>query len=370
MWDNLSILGGVDWLQDAIKEGTLVAVTDGLYIRELYPNLCSAVFVLECAKGQGQMIGSFSESLTVATAYRGELLGLLVIHLILLSINKINCNLSGGMEIFLDCLGALKRITSLPPYRIPSRCQHSDILKNLLVNCRDMSFTLYYSHMKAHQDDNKSFKKLSRKAQLNCICDYTAKQQIAIHGAEGSTQGQMFPLEPIGLFIKGERMTSKTGDQLRFWAHLQLTRAFYAKQGLLSNGQFDKIDWRLVHHTLHNLPQLFQVWAAKHVLNIVGTMKFLSYQDGRCKLCPSCQQYKETCHHVARCPEAGRTVAFDQSTHEVEWWLDSNNTHLDLQQLLLQYLRGHGTATCIKCSMALNLPRIMQDLAELQDIIG
>jgi hypothetical protein len=51
LWNNLSILGGVDWLQDAIKEGTLVAVTDGSYIGKTYPNLCSATFVLECAKG-------------------------------------------------------------------------------------------------------------------------------------------------------------------------------------------------------------------------------------------------------------------------------------------------------------------------------
>ncbi len=63
-------------------------------------------------------------------------------------------------------------------------------------------------------------------------------------------------------------------------------------------------------------------------------------------------------------------MAFDQSTHEVKQWLDSNNTHPDMQQLLLQYLCGHGTATCINCSTALDLPRIMQDLAELQDIIG
>jgi hypothetical protein len=53
LWNNLSISGGVNWLQDAIKEGTLVAVTDGLYIRKLYPNLCSAAFMLECAKGRG-----------------------------------------------------------------------------------------------------------------------------------------------------------------------------------------------------------------------------------------------------------------------------------------------------------------------------
>jgi hypothetical protein len=63
-------------------------------------------------------------------------------------------------------------------------------------------------------------------------------------------------------------------------------------------------------------------------------------------------------------------MAFDQSTHKVEWWLDSNNTHPDLQQLLLQYLRGRGTVTCLECSTNLDLPHIMQDLVALQDIIG
>ncbi len=313
LWNNLSISGGVNWLQDAIKEDTLVAVTDGLYIHKLYPNLCSAVFVLECAKGRGQMIGSFSESLMVANAYRGEILGFIAIHLILLSINKINCNQSVGVEIVSDCLGALKRVTSLLSYRIPSRYQHSDILKNLLVNCRDLSFTLHYSHVKAHQDDSKFFKNLSRKAQLNCIYINTAKQHIVINREEGPTTGQMFPLKPIGIFIKGEKLTSKTGDQLWFWAHLQLARIFHAEQGIMTHRQFDEMDWRSAHRTLHDLAWLFQVWAAKHVLNIAGTTKFLLYQDGWCKLCPSCQKCKETCHHVARCPEKGRAMAFDQS---------------------------------------------------------
>jgi hypothetical protein len=53
LWNNLSISEGVNWLQDAIREGTLVAVTDESNICELYPNLCSTAFVLECAKGQG-----------------------------------------------------------------------------------------------------------------------------------------------------------------------------------------------------------------------------------------------------------------------------------------------------------------------------
>ena len=118
LWENMTVSGGTEWIQHSINEGSLVAVTDGSYIRELYPNLCSAAFVLECSKGRGRIVGSFSERMDVANAYRGELLGLMAIHLILLSVNKINPTMKGRVEIISDCLGALNRVSYLPPYRI------------------------------------------------------------------------------------------------------------------------------------------------------------------------------------------------------------------------------------------------------------
>jgi hypothetical protein len=98
LWEYMSVYGGVARLDLAISTGTLVAVTDGSYVRELYPNLCSAAFVLECSKGCGRVVGSFLEALLVANAYRKELLGLMAIHLILLSIIKIHKILLGSMR--------------------------------------------------------------------------------------------------------------------------------------------------------------------------------------------------------------------------------------------------------------------------------
>jgi hypothetical protein len=77
----------------------------------------------------------------------------MAIHLILLSVNKIHPELKGEVEIVSDCLGALNRVSYLTPYRIPSQCRHSDILKNILVHCRDLSFATTYLHIKAHQDN-------------------------------------------------------------------------------------------------------------------------------------------------------------------------------------------------------------------------
>jgi hypothetical protein len=73
----MSVSGGTEWVDKSIIDGTLVAVTDGSYIRELFPNLCSAAFVLECSKGRGRVVELFSKSLIVANAYLRELLGLM-----------------------------------------------------------------------------------------------------------------------------------------------------------------------------------------------------------------------------------------------------------------------------------------------------
>jgi hypothetical protein len=98
---------GYNWLHEAITDSTLLTVTDGSYIRKRYPDLCSATFVLECTKGCGRMIGLFSKFSQVANTYRGELLGLMAIHLILLSIDRIHGAIAGNVEVVSNCLGAL-----------------------------------------------------------------------------------------------------------------------------------------------------------------------------------------------------------------------------------------------------------------------
>jgi hypothetical protein len=184
----------------------------------------------------------------------------MAIHLILLSVNTISPQLLGSVKVVSDCLGALKRVMYLPPYPIPSRCRHSDILKTILVHCRGLTFTTYYSRVKAHQDDKDSFSKLSRKAQLNCICDHAAKVQIVADGIEVVTPPcRMFPLETISLFVGGQKMTSEMGDHIQFWDHHCLAQEYYQDHKILSPDQFDEVDWRSVHSTLHRLPRLFQL---------------------------------------------------------------------------------------------------------------
>jgi hypothetical protein len=74
MWESLNLAGdGEDevgaWLREAIEENTLVAVTDGSYIKELYPDMNSCAFILECSRGRGGTSGAFLEQTMAACSY-------------------------------------------------------------------------------------------------------------------------------------------------------------------------------------------------------------------------------------------------------------------------------------------------------------
>jgi hypothetical protein len=110
IWDNLKVTGGTDWVAQAIADNSLVAVIDGSYIKEHYPNLCSAAFVLECIQGRGQLVGAFAEASAAANAYCGELLGLMAVHLLLLAVETVLPSLSRCAMIYSNCLGALGHV--------------------------------------------------------------------------------------------------------------------------------------------------------------------------------------------------------------------------------------------------------------------
>ncbi len=201
MWDNLRIMGDTGWIAEAIANNSLLTITNGSDMKDLYPYLNSAAFVFECTKGWGRLMGSFVKHTRDACSYHGELLDLMAIHLILLAVNKCNPDLPGYILIVSDCLGALNKMENRPPYCIPTKFRHSDILKNIMVHCSDLSFHRLYSHVKAHQDNNIQYGDLSQLTQLNCQMDYHAKKAIWEAGPVDEEITQQFRLKPVYVFL-------------------------------------------------------------------------------------------------------------------------------------------------------------------------
>ena len=342
MWEGLKLSGkdGDDtgtWLSTAIRNNTLVAVTDGSCMKELYPNMNSCAFIFECSAGGGRLTGAFSEQTIAACSYRGELLGLLAIHLILLSINKVNPNLLGSVHIYSDCLGALDKVKNLLPHRIPSKCRHSDVLKNIMIHCSAMMFDCLFSHVPAHQDDREDFENLSRQSQLNCTADFGAKRVLLSQNPYNLPKQQAFPLEAISVWAGKEKMTSDTGSSIRYHMHKHLAREELAAAGVLTVQQFDRVDWEVVHSALVTVPRMFQVWACKQVWGIAATNRELARWSDTSPFCPSCRQVPGTCSHILHCPHEGRMEALHTTISMLDKWMKLNNMDPDLRECIYEF---------------------------------
>jgi hypothetical protein len=268
-----------------------LAVTDGSFMRKQYPDMCACAFILECTHGRGKLVGRFPEQSKAAGSYRGELLRLLSIHLILLAVNTVHSSLSGEAHIYSDCLNAVNRVSSLPSDRIPARTKQSDILKIIMIHCRSLQFNVRYSHVTAHQDDDQDYSDLLRPAQLNCACDLAAKLVLQDLNPNHLPRQQQLPLEPVSVWVGTEKITTDSIDRLRFWAHRRIAREVFAKSNILSYTQFERVDWEAVHSALHHVPRMFQVFASKQVFNNGGTNLWLArFNKTRetSNKCPSC----------------------------------------------------------------------------------
>ena len=334
----------------------------------MYPHINSAAFVFECNKGRGRLWGSFVEHTPDAGSYRGELLGLMAIHLILRAVNVVSPNLTGSVMILSDCLGALNKVKDLPPYRIPTKCSHSDILKNIMANCGSLTFTRQYSHVKAHQDDTRAYDSLPREAQLNCQMDYHAKRAIHEAYAPQDIPTRRFPLEPICVFLGKNKLTSDKGERLRFWAHRQMAKSHFHEKSILFAQQFDMVDWDSIHTALRRVPRMFQIWACKQVMDIAPANGNRPWERTLCPLCPSCAQERETCSHILSCNHEGRVDVLMKSIDLLATWMTEVDTDPDLRDCIMEYARGRGGITMSElCSSLDTRFRLM---AHDQDEIG
>ena len=217
------------------------------------------------------------------------------------------------------------------------------MLKNILVNCTDLSFSVKYAHVPAHQDDYDEYSKLLRPAQLNCFCDGMAKEVVWGWAGEDLPPQRVFPLEPMAVYVGADKMTTYSGGDLRFWVHKQLAEDVFYQLGLMSLEYFQEVAWRQVYGALHEVPRMFQVWACKQVTNIAGmNANQAKYKKDHDPICPSCSTEVETCCHVLFCEESGGVQVLGASIKLLDQWLKSVGTDTGMRRRLIAYARRRG----------------------------
>mmetsp|Transcript_22570 Transcript_22570/g.32245 ORF Transcript_22570/g.32245 Transcript_22570/m.32245 type:complete len:312 (-) Transcript_22570:282-1217(-) len=167
-----------------------------------------------------------------------------------------------------------------------------------------------------------------------------------------------------------EKMTSDTGDRVRFHGHRALAREIFAKRQILLPSAFEQVDWINVNKALHDVPRLFQLWACKQVHDIAGTNLRLHKCDrNHSPLCPSCLDAQESCAHVLMCEEEDRVKCFQMSADNLHSWMQSVGTCEVLEKYIMQFVRARNGKSFVDC-IANDHDPILRKLARSQDKIG
>ena len=141
------------WLTNAVTNNTLVCITDGSYSPKKAPDVCSAGWIIYCTATKHYISATLVKQLDSASAYCGELLGMLAIHLILYAIGEYY-GVTGGNNILCYNKGALYTFRK-KSNRIPAGAKNNNIQRVLRQGKSKMKSIRFLHNVKGHQDSNK-----------------------------------------------------------------------------------------------------------------------------------------------------------------------------------------------------------------------
>jgi hypothetical protein len=72
LWDDLKYTGDGTWIYKAIRDQTLICVSDGSFISLLHHHVCSAAITMECTMGSEWLSLSFAEKSLAKNAFCRE----------------------------------------------------------------------------------------------------------------------------------------------------------------------------------------------------------------------------------------------------------------------------------------------------------
>jgi hypothetical protein len=338
----------VTWMISALRAGNLICVTDGSYDRQRSPNVCAAGWIIMDTATGSRLAGSFSEYSSSASSYRGELLGLCAINVVLLALSIVgNIDNRPQVTVWCDNKGAVNRASD-QSRRIKCGRPCADILRLLRSIRQELHLSASYIHVKAHMDDKLRWEQLSLEQQLNCHCDTLAKSAVSRsleHEHHHTSIGQLLPKESVGLYIHNRKITSDPANELRYLLGKTEAKRFLIENQGWTETTFEDTGWDWLHKVLASKPVMFRLWLSKQHSNFCAT----GMQTVRCGMsddnrCPSCWQSKERAEHLCRCPSKSRTDLFLDNVSELEQWLTSHdNTEPELGYWLVKYIRGRGS---------------------------
>lgn len=96
--------------------------------------------------------------------------------------------------------------------------------------------------------------------------------------------------------------------------------------------EFNFVDWEMVHHTLHKVPRMFQIWAMKQVMNIAQANGNYPFKRNSTPDVPVACKKKNMCPHpiLQSCRQSRSTFSINCAYGQLD---DRSGYRPDLERL-------------------------------------
>ena len=159
LWDTLTHGDAGEWIGESLQNGNMTFACDGSYIEKPDPERCSAAFVLRCKLTGKTVKGTIVEKGRHASNYRGKLLGVMCV-LLLLKAATVMPREYRRCKGFCDKEGVIFHCNK-PDERVKLNQSSNDLVRICKKLLRSLPMKMYFSYVKGHADRLTPFEHLT-----------------------------------------------------------------------------------------------------------------------------------------------------------------------------------------------------------------
>ena len=250
LWRNFDCDGDSKWITDGLVDGTLVAVHDGSYMKEVNPQVCSAAFMIRCSNTGLRAKGTVEEWSESADNYRAEILGGIMTQLVLKAASQDPRLHYKAVTVDCDNRGVVLHGKS-PQRPLKEKQVKADVLRVFKRVINEHQFVVKMEWVPSHQDDTKSWAQCTLKERINIKVDKLAKTSLIAAIADKEYIDSGFPGEYITVSADGRKVTGSLKTVIeRHWGAKQ-AQQLYNEELILANSDFNLIWWDGVGAVMH-----------------------------------------------------------------------------------------------------------------------
>jgi hypothetical protein len=175
LWVSFNYNGDGSWILNGMLAQSLIIIHDGLYMKEIAPNICSAATMIYFLITRYRCKCTWAKSSASSGSYCGEILGGIMTQLILNAASSSCKDCIPPVVVDCDNIGVVSH-GNIPLWSLPTNQPQADVLLVFKHLVSIQPFPVNLKYMQSHANKTKKWQDYTLKEQINIKVDRLTKR--------------------------------------------------------------------------------------------------------------------------------------------------------------------------------------------------